>query len=108
MDHSSGLVFRRPPAALRRRAVVYFYAAVLIPTPAPVDAERKLLARDLDAQIRERFEDDHVALLVYESFLQKMKPVDIQSCLGISEKEYNAAAKRLRRAVRSISEGGPR
>ena len=31
MDHSSGLVFRRPPAALRRRAVVYFYAAVLIP-----------------------------------------------------------------------------
>ena len=30
MDHSSGLVFRRPPAALRRRAVVYFYAAVLI------------------------------------------------------------------------------
>ena len=29
MDHSSGLVFRRPPAALRRRAVVYFYAAVL-------------------------------------------------------------------------------
>ena len=79
-----------------------------IPTPAPVDAERKLLARDLDAQIRERFEDDHVALLVYESFLQKMKPVDIQSCLGISDKEYNAAAKRLRRAVRSISEGGPR
>ena len=30
MDHSSGLVFRRPPAALRRRAVVYFYAAVLM------------------------------------------------------------------------------
>ena len=37
VDHSSGLVFRRPPAALRRRAVVYFYAAVLSPdVNAPV------------------------------------------------------------------------
>ena len=41
MDHSNGLVFRRPPAALRRRAVVYFYAAVLtagLVRHAPVDA----------------------------------------------------------------------
>ena len=30
MDHSSGLVFRRPQAASHRRAVVYFCSAVLI------------------------------------------------------------------------------
>ena len=29
MDHSSGLVFRRPQAASHRRAVVYFCSAVL-------------------------------------------------------------------------------
>ena len=79
-----------------------------IPTPAPVDPERQLVERNLDKQIRERFKDDPVELLVYESFLEKMKPADIQSCLGITEKEYNAAAKRLRRAVRGIAEGGPR
>ena len=31
MDHSSGLVFRRPQAASHRRAVVYFCSAVLNP-----------------------------------------------------------------------------
>jgi len=79
-----------------------------IPTPAPVDPERRLLARDLDEQIRERFKDDPVVLLVYEGFVEKMKPADIQSCLGIDEKEYNAAAKRLRRATQIIAKGGPR
>ena len=79
-----------------------------IPTPAPVDPERQLLARNLDKQIRERFKDDPAELLVYESFLEKMKPAEIQSCLGISEKEYNAAAKRLRRATRRMAKGGPR
>jgi DNA-directed RNA polymerase specialized sigma24 family protein len=79
-----------------------------IPTPAPVDPERQLLARDLDKQIRERFKDDPVVLLVYEALLEKMKPADIQSCLGIDEKEYNAAAKRLRRATLTIAKGGPR
>jgi hypothetical protein len=44
VDHASGLVFRRPPAALPRRAVVHFYAAVhtaqqrLISGPSPDDA----------------------------------------------------------------------
>jgi DNA-directed RNA polymerase specialized sigma24 family protein len=79
-----------------------------IPTPAPVDPERQLLAVELDKQIRERFKDDPVALLVYEAFLEKMTPAEIQSCLGIDEKEYNAAAKRLRRAIRSLAKGGPR
>ena len=79
-----------------------------IPTAAPVDPERQLLARELDSQIRERFKDDPVELLVYESFLEKMKPAEIQECLGINEKEYNAAAKRLRRATRSMAKGGLR
>lgn len=79
-----------------------------IPTPAPVDAERQLLARDLDRQIRERFANDIVVLLVYDAFQDKMRPVDIRSCLDITENEYNAAAKRLRRAVRGLAKGRPR
>ena len=79
-----------------------------IPTPAPVDPERQLLARDLDKQIRKRFVNDIVVLLVYDALRDKMKPVDIQSCLDITENEYNAAAKRLRRAVRGLAKGRPR
>lgn len=78
-----------------------------VPT-APADPERQLLARELDEQVRERFRDDPVALLVYEAFLEKLKPAEIQACLGIDEKEYNAAAKRLRRATLVIAKGGPR
>ena len=86
-----------------------------IPTQAPVDPERQLLVRDLDKQmrdldkqIRERFANDIVVLLVYDAFLDKMNPVDIRSCLGITENEYNAAAKRLRRTVRGFAEGRSR
>jgi DNA-directed RNA polymerase specialized sigma24 family protein len=79
-----------------------------IPTTAPVDPERQLFATDLDQQIRERFNDDPEVLLVYEAFLEKMRPAEIQNCLGLSEKEYNAAAKRLRRAVERLAEGGLR
>ena len=35
-----------------------------IPTQAPIDPERQLLAHDLDKQIRERFKDDPLVLLV--------------------------------------------
>ena len=38
-----------------------------IPTQAPIDPERQLLAHDLDKQIRERFKDDPLVLLVYEA-----------------------------------------
>jgi DNA-directed RNA polymerase specialized sigma24 family protein len=79
-----------------------------IPTQAPVDPERQLLAGDLDRQIRQHFNDDPEVLLIYEAFLEKMKPAEIQACLGLTEKEYNAAAKRLRRTVRGFVEGGPR
>lgn len=78
-----------------------------IPTAAPVDSERLLRARELDGQIRERFKEDPEVLLVYEAFLEKMKPAEIQSCLGLSEKEYNAAALRLRRAAEKLAKGGP-
>ena len=79
-----------------------------IAAPKPTDPERELLARELAEQIQERFKDDPVALLVYEAFVEKMTPGEIQNCLGISEKEYNAAARRLRRATRTITQGRPR
>ena len=75
---------------------------------APTDPARELLARELDERIRERFKDDPVVLLVYEGFLEKMTPGEIRECLDISEKEYNAAARRLRRATHTIAQGGPR
>ena len=43
MDHSSGLVFRRPQAASHRRAVVYFCSAVLRPDGERVDHALRLL-----------------------------------------------------------------
>jgi len=79
-----------------------------IPTAARIDPERQLLAKDLDKEIRKRFKDDPEVLLIYEAFLEKMTPAEIQACLGLSEKEYNAAAKRLRRAVDRLAEGGLR
>ena len=79
-----------------------------IPTPAPIDPERQLVARQLDEQIRERFNEDPVVLLVYEAFLDKIKPAEIQTCLGIDEKTYNAAARRLRRATLTFATGAPR
>lgn len=78
-----------------------------IPTAAPMDPERLLRRRELDGQIRERFKEDPEALLVYDGFLERMKPAELQSCLGLSEKEYNAAALRLRRAVKKFAKGDP-
>ena len=79
-----------------------------IAPPAPSDPERELVARELAAHVRERFEHDPVALLVYEAFIEKMKPSEIQECLDISVKEYNAAARRVRRATHTIAQGRPR
>lgn len=79
-----------------------------IPTQALGDPELQLQERDLDRQVRERFKDDTVVLLVYEAFLERRTPADIRSCLDITENEYHAAAKRLRRAVRTLLKEGHR
>ena len=75
------------------------------PTQEHSDPEQLLLARDLDSQIRERFADDVVVLLIYESLQVKMKPATIRLALDITENEYHAAVKRLRRAVSGFVEG---
>ena len=79
-----------------------------IPTQGHVDPEQLLLARDLDKQIRERFADDVVVILIYESLQVKMKPATIRLALEITENEYHAAVKRLRRAVHGFVEGRSR
>ena len=58
MDHSSGLVFRRPPAALRRRAVVYFYAAVLTMRFIPIDDRPHGMIRLRRGESRGHWEGD--------------------------------------------------
>ena len=75
------------------------------PTHEHGDPEQLLLARDLDKQISERFADDVVVVLIYESLQVKMKPATIRLALDITENEYHAAVKRLRRAVRGFVEG---
>lgn len=79
------------------------------PTPEEVlendELEREAVA--LDAQIRDHFKDDDHALMVYEGLCENMKPAEIRGC-GLSEKEFDAAQKRLKRGVRKIAEGGER
>ena len=79
-----------------------------MPTLKSDDPEHRLHAIELGSQIRERFKDDPVVLLVYEALLDRMKPAEIRSCLDITENEYNASVKRLRRAVRGFAERGLR
>lgn len=79
-----------------------------MPTTAPVDPERQLLARDLDERIRERFKADPAVLLVYDGFQEKMTPAEIRACLDMSTKDFDTTAKRLRRAARELAKGGPR
>jgi hypothetical protein len=84
------------------------------PSPAAATPEEQLqneeLEREafaLDAQIRENFRDDDHALIVYEGFCDHMKPAEIREC-GLTEKEFDAAQKRLKRGVKRIAEGGQR
>lgn len=65
-----------------------------------------LEARALDEEIRRRFKDDACVTLIYESLLQGMSPKEIQGCLEISTKKYDASVKRLRRAVSKMRRGG--
>jgi hypothetical protein len=73
--------------------------------PGSVDPEGQLIAQEICARVRDQFKEDPLVLLVLNGFLEKMKPSDIRSTTGMSEKEFNAAAKRLRRYVRQ-NQGG--
>jgi hypothetical protein len=70
-----------------------------------VDPESQLIARQICDGIRDHFKDDPPVLLVLTGLLEKMKPSDIRSAAGMSEREFNAAAKRLRRYVRQTYRG---
>jgi DNA-directed RNA polymerase specialized sigma24 family protein len=79
------------------------------PTPAEQleNAELEREASALDGEIREHFKDDDHALIVYEGLCDNMKPAEIREC-GVTEKEFDAAQKRLKRGVKRIAEGGER
>ena len=49
------------------------------------------------ARLREILRDDAIALKVLESMSDEMRPRNAQRCLGISDKVYWAARKRIRR-----------
>lgn len=82
-----------------------------MPSPAVLSPEELLEAEALereatvlDGKIRAHFSDDEHALIVYQGLCESMKPAEIREC-GLTEKEYDAAQKRLKRGVRKIAEG---
>ncbi len=82
-----------------------------MPSPAALSPEEQLEAHELeqeatalDGKIRDDFKNDDHALIVYEGLCESMKPAEIREC-GLSEKEYDAAQKRLKRGVRKLAEG---
>lgn len=67
--------------------------------------------RDLDAQyelatIQSLFKNDSNVILVMEGLREGMTGPEIQAHLGMSEKDYNAALKRMRRLLKSKANSG--
>jgi hypothetical protein len=79
----------------------------LRPTDAPSGPtpQEELDAIELDQQIRDHFKDDDHALTVYDGLCDNMTPGEIRDC-GLTTHEFDAAAKRLRRRVTNMCEGG--
>lgn len=82
-----------------------------MPSPAALSPQKQLEAEELerdatvlDGKIRDHFKDDDHALIIYQGLCESMKPAEIREC-GLSEKEYDAALKRLKRGVRKLAEG---
>ena len=82
-----------------------------MPSPAALSPQEQLEAEErereamvLDGKIRDHFKDDDHALTIYQGLCESMKPAEICEC-GLSEKEYDAAQKRLKRGVRKLAEG---
>ncbi len=67
--------------------------------------EDELVARELDQHIRAKFAKDQEALTVYQGFCERMTPAEIRDC-GFTVQQFDTAAKRLRRGVTKITEGG--
>jgi hypothetical protein len=79
----------------------------LRPTDAPSGPtpQEELDAIELDQQIRDHFKNDDHVLTVFDGLCDKMTPAEIRDC-GLTTHEFDAAAKRLRRHVRKMYEGG--
>lgn len=82
-----------------------------MPSPSALSPLEQLEAEELereatvlDGKIRDHFKDDDHTLTIYQGFCESMKPAEIREC-GLSEKEYDAAQKRLKRGVRKLAEG---
>lgn len=73
--------------------------------PAP-PVERVLDAQFELAAIQALFKNDSNVILVMEGLREGMTAPEIQSHLGMSEKDYNAALKRMRRLLKSKANSG--
>lgn len=73
--------------------------------PAP-PVERALNAQNELAAIQSLFKNDSNVILVMEGLREGMTGPEIQAHLGMSEKDYNAALKRMRRLLKSKANSG--
>ena len=69
---------------------------------ATIAGERIISAKEEIEEIERIFAEDAVVSLIIEGLREGMTGPEIQDALGISQKEYDAAMKRMRRKVRGI------
>jgi hypothetical protein len=69
------------------------------------DPERELAAKQEVAAIRRRFAEDPLVLDVIEAFAGGLKGPEIKASLGLSQKEFETAVRRLRRGVEKLARG---
>ena len=75
-----------------------------VPGDAP-DAERIAIAKDQVEKIRSMFAEDTVVSLIIDGLIEGMKGPEIQVSLDISQKQYEAAMKRMRRTLDRSKKG---
>lgn len=72
---------------------------------SPEDTSDLLAMRMQISAIRKAFASDAVVLLILDGLEQNMSGPDIQSALGITQREYETAMTRLRRGLRRTPGG---
>jgi hypothetical protein len=77
----------------------------LVASNAP-DAERAVEARQELEEIEKMVAGDHIVSDILGGMRAEMLPSEIREALGLSQRDYETAMKRLRRHVRPSAQGG--
>ena len=72
-----------------------------------VTPERQAAARDQLAALEHHFVDDAEATLVIGAWKDGMMGPEIKEILGWTQTDFETVARRIRRQVRALNQGGP-